>query len=121
MQHDEVLAVGTEFADEFVVLDTVDGEEGATFESGVLGAKLQFPVAMILLLRFVNGLSDDIVLGGVADPEEDMLNGVILMEGDTNDVFETLLKVKGTRNVTELGKRLYLIDTVEREVEDLLV
>ena len=41
MQHDEVLAVGTEFADEFVVLDAVDGEEGATFESGVLGAKLQ--------------------------------------------------------------------------------
>ena len=41
MQHDEVLAVGTKFPDEFVVLDAVDREEGATFKGGVLSAKLQ--------------------------------------------------------------------------------
>lgn len=117
-EDEEVGAEGGEFAEEFVVLDAVDAEETSSGEGRVLLAQGLFLLAADVALRLVEGFGEHIVLRAVADPEDDGLQGVVVVEADADDVLEALVEVAVVGAVGSVGQRFDALDAVEGEVED---
>lgn len=69
----QVLAERGEFSDKLIILNTIDGEEITSFKHRILLSQTFLFISSIMPLRLMNGLGGDIILGVLADPEEDGL------------------------------------------------
>ena len=115
----QVFPERAQLADEFIILDAIDGKESAVFEDWVLAAELSLLLSLILNLGFVDGLCGDIVFGSVAHAEHDMLYRAVVVECNADDILETLGEIVRAIGVLLFRQRLDRINTVEGESKNL--
>ena len=117
----KLLSIGRQFADKFIIGNTIQGEEYSSLQLMIIITQLKFGITFQNCVAAMDRLSLNIALRCIAYPAEDVFYGSVFVESYAYDVFEAFCQVLGTLCIFLFGERLNLIYSIEGKGKYLLV